>query len=166
MINTNYVSVKWGAGHGKAPWHFVLSTKPNSEFQQCAGLILTGFQVSLSKLDWGSTIIAPISYQANYCAGSCTFPLSKVSNNLFPLSKESNHLILLVVLYPPVLCLHLWFSCCVSGLERTITAFMCLLYAIIVVYFFSCPGRTFLNSSRARTTSNVLARVASTCSHV
>ena len=146
MINTNYVSVKWGARHGKAPQHFVLSTKPNSEFQQCPGLILTGFQVSLSKLDWGSTIIAPISYQANYCAGSCTFPLSKVSNhlfplskvsnNLFPLSKESNHLILLVVLYPPVLCLHLWFSCCVSGLERTITAFMCLLYAIIVVYFF------------------------------
>ena len=51
-----------------------------SEFQQCPGLILTGFQVSLSKLDWGSTIIAPISYQANYCAGTCTFPLSKVSN--------------------------------------------------------------------------------------
>ena len=80
MINTNYVSVKWGARHGKAPQHFVLSTKPNSEFQQCPGLILTGFQVSLSKLDWGSTIIAPISYQANYCAGTCTFPLSKVSN--------------------------------------------------------------------------------------
>ena len=38
-------------------------------------------QVSLSKLGWGKTIIAPLTYEANYCAGACTFPLSKVSHH-------------------------------------------------------------------------------------
>ena len=37
-------------------------------------------QIPLSKLGWGRTIIAPVAYQANYCAGACTFPLSKVSH--------------------------------------------------------------------------------------
>jgi len=38
---------------------------------------LRSFEVSLDKVGWGNKIISPAKYQANYCQGQCTFPLTQ-----------------------------------------------------------------------------------------
>jgi len=47
--------------------------------------------VDLSSLGWGHTIISPTTLQANYCAGSCSFPLSQAEN-------PTNHATILSIL--------------------------------------------------------------------
>jgi len=41
---------------------------------------LKPLEVHLREVGWGKTVISPFSYQANYCQGSCTFPLSQAEN--------------------------------------------------------------------------------------
>merc|ERR1711892_1059896 len=52
---------------------------------------LKPLEVHLREVGWGKTVISPISYQANYCQGSCTFPLSQAEN-------PSNHATVLSIL--------------------------------------------------------------------
>jgi len=52
---------------------------------------LKPLEVHLREVGWGKTVISPVSYQANYCHGSCTFPLSQAEN-------PSNHATVLSIL--------------------------------------------------------------------
>eukprot|EP00092_Neocalanus_flemingeri_P009745 GFUD01010496.1.p1 GENE.GFUD01010496.1~~GFUD01010496.1.p1 ORF type:complete len:497 (-),score=76.23 GFUD01010496.1:281-1771(-) len=52
---------------------------------------LKPLEVHLREVGWGKTVISPVSYQANYCQGSCTFPLSQAEN-------PSNHATVLSIL--------------------------------------------------------------------
>lgn len=52
---------------------------------------LKPLEVHLREVGWGKTVISPISYQANYCQGSCTFPLSQAEN-------PSNHATVMSIL--------------------------------------------------------------------
>ena len=40
---------------------------------------LVPYTVDLRDVGYGKRIIAPKSYAANYCSGSCSFPLQKVT---------------------------------------------------------------------------------------
>ena len=46
--------------------------------------------VDLRRLGWGRRIISPHTYQANYCSGSCSFPLTQVcaTNNFQMISNN------------------------------------------------------------------------------
>lgn len=52
---------------------------------------LKPLEVHLREVGWGKTVISPDTYQANYCHGSCTFPLSQAEN-------PSNHATVLSIL--------------------------------------------------------------------
>lgn len=52
---------------------------------------LKPLEVHLREVGWGKTVISPVTYQANYCHGSCTFPLSQAEN-------PSNHATVLSIL--------------------------------------------------------------------
>ena len=41
---------------------------------------LESYEVSLREVGYGKRIISPKYYNANYCAGECSFPLQKVDN--------------------------------------------------------------------------------------
>jgi len=52
---------------------------------------LQPLEVNLKEIGWGSTVISPVKYQANYCSGSCSFPMSQAEN-------PSNHATVLSIL--------------------------------------------------------------------
>ena len=52
---------------------------------------LKPLEVNLKEVGWGGSVISPVSYQANYCAGSCSFPLSQAEN-------PTNHATVLTIL--------------------------------------------------------------------
>ena len=52
---------------------------------------LKPLEVNLKEVGWGRTVISPLSYQANYCSGSCSFPLSQGEN-------PTNHATVLTIL--------------------------------------------------------------------
>ena len=52
---------------------------------------LKSLRVDLREVGWDRTVISPTSYQANYCSGACTFPLSLAEN-------PSNHATVLSIL--------------------------------------------------------------------
>jgi hypothetical protein len=43
------------------------------------GCGLVTYTADLRAVGWGRRVISPRTYQANYCAGTCTFPLTQVS---------------------------------------------------------------------------------------
>ena len=52
---------------------------------------LKPLEVELKSVGWENSIISPLTYQANYCAGSCSFPLSQAEN-------PTNHATVLTIL--------------------------------------------------------------------
>lgn len=62
-----------------------LSKSPQS------GCSLKPLEVDLKSVGWEGSVISPLSYQANYCSGSCSFPLSQGEN-------PTNHATVLTIL--------------------------------------------------------------------
>ena len=52
---------------------------------------LKPLEVNLKSVGWEGSVISPATYQANYCSGSCSFPLSQGEN-------PTNHATVLTIL--------------------------------------------------------------------
>ena len=72
---------------------FTLQLGPGQSLSKTPGSMcsLKSLEVNLKEVGWGRTVISPLSYQANYCSGSCSFPLSLAEN-------PTNHATVLTIL--------------------------------------------------------------------
>lgn len=64
-------------------YHENIATPYNNPGQLCSRRRLV---VDFADIGWGDWIISPKSFEAHYCAGTCPFPLTKVSKNLISLN--------------------------------------------------------------------------------